>query len=508
MESTTDLVTQSVDNIAERKTFRQMTMKERSLYIREVITVEPIIAAYVMAALLVKPALLVLEFEKACKANLGFNDTVCNTIVNSEQDVYPEVNVAIQERIGIVHSWQYPIQSVMPLILVLFLGSYSDRHQLRKPFLVLPLLGELFAVAGCILSVIFMKSWTLEVLGVVQTVIPSFFGGQTMIVMAVFAYIADVSTLEMRTLRIGVVQIVLNACAPLVQSFSAVLFVQVGYVGILIIAGALYLFGAVYGLFWIDEPKRPLKDPKKSLFADIFNTKHAADTFSLIFKKSLGNDRFFIVVLLITMLLYTVVNVGEDSVFWLYTQGYLGWNVVDYTFFLTVNTLIHLVGTILAVPLFTKIFELSDSIIIVLTLMDKVLCNIILGLAKTKALMYVGAAVSLITGVTAIGIRSLATKVVSVNDLGKAQSLFGIAEAIGPAVATPLYNKGIYLNTFDVLPSAFFFFGILLYVFCMVLLSGMYFRQKRRSKESVNGVNGTAEIEKPVQMDDFQVTHM
>lgn len=344
MTSTVDLVNQSVGDLTENKELKKKTFKERLKYVAEVVTVEPLIGAYVMAAVLVKPALLVLEYDKACRANLALNTTVCNDIAFGDGEAFFNSTVDVQLLISKVHSWQLPIQSVMPLVLVLFLGSYSDRHQWRKPFLLLPLIGELFAVVGCILSVVFMDTWTLEVLGVVQTIIPSFFGGQTMLVMAVFAYIADVSTLEMRTLRVGVVQIVMNACYPLVQSFSAVLFTSIGYIGVLVIAGCLYGAAILYGVFIIKEPKRPIKVSKTGLFADIFDTRHAVNTFKLLLNKRSDNDRLFVVLLLWGMFLYTVVSVGEESVFYNFTRGFLNWSVVQFTSFSTANTLIHLIG--------------------------------------------------------------------------------------------------------------------------------------------------------------------
>lgn len=348
MDSTADLVTQSIADLtiheAKNKSFKQLSVKERISYIKEVITVEPLIGLYVMAAVLVKPALLVLEFEKSCRANLALNDSICDSIIYTQDNIYPNETEEIQLLISDVHSWQFPIQSIMPLILVLFLGSYSDRHQWRKPFLILPLIGELFAVVGCILSVTFMNSWTLEMQGVVQTVIPSFFGGQTMLVMAVFAYIADISTIEMRTLRVGIVQIVINACYTAVQSFSAVFFTAIGYTNILLIAGLFYLVGIIYGIFWIKEPKRPIKDSKKNFLLDIFDARHAIDTFKLILRKNIGNDRLIIVVLLLGMFVQALVNVGEDSVFYLYTQGFLKWSIVQFTAFNTANTLVHLIG--------------------------------------------------------------------------------------------------------------------------------------------------------------------
>jgi len=64
----------------------------------------------------------------------------------------------------------------------------------------------------------------------------------------------------------------------------------------------------------------------------------------------------------------------------------------------------------------------------------------------------------------------LATKVVSENDLGKAQSLFGIVEAIGPAVAAPVYNVGVYSHTYQILPSAFFFVSVIVYAYYVFII--------------------------------------
>ncbi|XP_066139332.1 lysosomal proton-coupled steroid conjugate and bile acid symporter SLC46A3-like isoform X2 [Euwallacea fornicatus] len=462
MESTADLVTQD-----ETKLFKQMSVKERLFYIKEVVTIEPLIAAYIISAILVKPAVLILQYDKSCRANLALNDTVCDNIVNGDGAQFSNQGTEVQILITKVQSWQTPVQSIMPLILVLFLGSYSDRHRLRKPFLLLPLIGELFSVAGCILSVIFMKQLSLEVFAVFQTVIPSLFGGQTMLVMAVFAYIADVSTLEMRTLRVGIVQIVMNACVPIFQSFSAVLFEAIGYTSVLLIAGFLYGFGIIYGAFWIKEPKRPvIETNKKHFLADMFDPKHAIETFKLLLKKDKENNRLFVVLLLIGMFVYSMVNVGEETIFFLYTKKFLNWNVVEYTSFLTANTLIHLVG----------------------------------------------AAVSFITGVTAISLRSLATKVVSENDLGKAQSLFGIMEVIGPAISGPVYNIGIYTKTYEFLPSAFFYFSAILYALYLVVIVWMYVRHKQKmslkSNETNEIKNNEVAYEKPVPMEEIQVTHM
>lgn len=144
----------------------------------------------------------------------------------------------------------------------------------------------------------------------VQTVIPSFFGGQAMITMATFAYIADVSSVEMRTLRIGIVQIVLNICVPVAQGLSGILFVKIGYIGVLIIAGCCYLLSIIYCWFYIREPKKPHVLSITAFLKDALDPKHAMGTFTLLLKKSPGYSRISLVLLLLILFIYSLVSVG------------------------------------------------------------------------------------------------------------------------------------------------------------------------------------------------------
>lgn len=347
MASTADLVADSTLDLTKKepdKPFWKLSWREKISYTREVITVEPLVTAYIMASYICVPALKNLEFEKACRVNLGFNDTVCGNILSGTHENFTEQNDQVLITISNMYTWKTPVESVMPLILILFLGSFSDRHKLRKPFLLLPIIGEFFAVVACILCVVFMNTWPLEVQGVSQTIIPSVLGGPAMLTMAAFAYIADVSTVEMRTLRMGVVQITLNVFSPIIQLISGKLFDKIGYYGILFIAAAFYLFALTYGIYCIKEPKQPVKESKAMLLCDIFDPKHAVDTFSLIFKKSADNNRVYIVLVLVTIFVYNGVANGELNLFFLYAQREVHWTVVDFSYLVSVNTIVHLIG--------------------------------------------------------------------------------------------------------------------------------------------------------------------
>ncbi|KAJ8960240.1 hypothetical protein NQ318_003965 [Aromia moschata] len=458
-------------------------INKKLLYIKQIVTVEPLIALYQMAQFLSKPALDNLEFEKSCRVNLRYNDTICEAILTGHHQNFSSQNGQIQVIISDMHSWQQPVQSFMPLVLVLFLGSFSDRHKWRKPFLLLPVLGELFGILGCMLCAVFMRSWPLEAQGVSQKVIPSLFGGQIMLVMASTAYIADVSSVKMRTLRLGIVQIVLSVCSPLVYLFNGTLFVRIGYLGVLSMSAAMYAASLAYGSVWIREPRVKERFNKDCVLADVFDPTHAIDTFKLVFKES-GNNKAYFRTVIAMIFVYRGAFEGETNVLYLYTQNVFQWTPVEYSYLVTVNGFVHLVGNALGVPIFTKILHLSDLMILFITILSKIARNIVYGLARTVPIFYAGIFVGIITGVYKVVKKSIATKIVSENDIGKAQSLIGICEALAPAVSVPVYNKLIYINMLTTYPATFFFFSILFYATCCVLVIWMYCQEKKKQKNS------------------------
>lgn len=316
MASTTDLVNESVEDLAatkktakNEKPFKELTLLQKIVYIKDIITVEPLIIAYMLSSILCGPALLNLEYEKACRVNLQYNDTVCEAILTGTHENFSEHNANVTNILTNIHSWQSPLQTITPLILIFFLGAYSDRHNIRKPFIIAPIFGEFFAVAGCILCVVFMREWPVEAQAVAQTVVPSFFGGPQMLVMAVFSFVADDSTVEMRTIRIGIIQLSLNIITPIAYAISGQLFAQVGYYGVLSIAFCCYLFAILWGIFYLKEPKKPHFANKAEIFKDLIDPKLALDTFSLVTSKK--NNRVNIFMVLLLMFLFSFAEAGR-----------------------------------------------------------------------------------------------------------------------------------------------------------------------------------------------------
>ncbi|KAK9687990.1 hypothetical protein QE152_g35859 [Popillia japonica] len=275
-----------------------------------------------------------------------------------------------------------------------------------------------------------MRELPLEVQGLSQTILPSFLGGSTTLIMAIFAYISDVSTMEMRTLRIGIIQIILTVCS-LLSALGGYLFTVLGYYGVLGIGGAMYLAAFCYGIFFVQESsRRPRYKHCKMFFKDVFDPMHAINTLKLLIKGNNQVNRGQLYLVMMGFFISSLVVYGEASVFILFALGTYGFTPVEYSYYDSIKNLLTVIGTIVFLPLFTKVFKLHDAVIIVITFLDKIAnkiaSNILLILFANTYGLYAGTIVANCHTIANTALRSLMTKSVQVKDLAKALSLLSL----------------------------------------------------------------------------------
>lgn len=228
-ESTLDL--QQNDSTKEHKTpFKKLAFKEKLKYIRSVITVEPLLCLYILPSIIGSIAVQNLNLELACRVNLNYSDETCNKVLARDRSDNStlQAEIEVQKLVVNMIAWKTPLSSAVPAILVLFIGSYSDRHKIRKPFMIAPLIGETIGAIGFFLCAFNRYSWPMEAVGLSEALFPALTGGFTTMLMAVYSYVADISSIEMRTLRIGVVHITVQILFPIGSSLSGVLLQAIG----------------------------------------------------------------------------------------------------------------------------------------------------------------------------------------------------------------------------------------------------------------------------------------
>lgn len=300
--------TQSESPAPQITTKLPKTLCEKAKLVLTNITVEPLFFFYVLPSVMCSLATQNLNLEKACRVNLALNESICDALTIRNSSGYSQSDEqVVQKLVSNMYAVKNVIQSFLPSVILLFLGSWSDRHRRRKPCIVLPVFGEAMSTIGFIICVYYLMELPLEVAILSEAVPPSLTGGWFALYMGVFSYVSEITTVEMRTLRIGAVNMFSNVCLTIGIALSGVLYKNIGFYGVYSLGLALYTVGILYGSFRIkDVPAGQVKDKTatetKSFLADFFNVEAVKDTIKVAFKEGKKNRKKRICLIMILVM--------------------------------------------------------------------------------------------------------------------------------------------------------------------------------------------------------------
>lgn len=277
------------------------------------ITVEPILICYVWPSVMSSLAMQNLNLEKACRVNLGYDDAVCDAMAQRNKTGYSDYNEqTVQKLVASMNAYKNVIQSVIPSLLLIFLGSWCDKHKRRKPPIILPVVGEMLTAIGFMISVYFFYQLPIEFNCFCEAVPPAITGGWFAMFMGVFSYVSAVTSVETRTLRIGAVNMFSNVSLTIGIALSGVLYNKTGFYGVLGLSLGMYVVALGYGMFGVKEIKNGEENalegvvedgkteeseksvaPKKKVgfLRDFFDWEHVRDTFRVAFKDGKRNRK-------------------------------------------------------------------------------------------------------------------------------------------------------------------------------------------------------------------------
>jgi len=176
--------------------WRGMGFGSRVKYVFRHITVEPLLAFFQVSSVLSSLTTQNLNLQKACRVNLKMDDDVCHGLENKNMSFYADQEVQVQQLVADMLIWQTMIQSSIPCILVIFIGSWSDRNRKRKPCMLVPVIGEIVRNIGLLLCVFYFDELRMEVAGLVESIPTSMAGGLTVLYLAAFSYMGDISSVS------------------------------------------------------------------------------------------------------------------------------------------------------------------------------------------------------------------------------------------------------------------------------------------------------------------------
>ncbi|KAM3961885.1 proton-coupled folate transporter-like [Aphomia sociella] len=476
------------DNIVENpkheeaKT-KKISISERLKKIKANITVEPIMACYVMPSVLASLATQNLNLEKACRVNLNFSAEVCDALAMRATENYTEQETEVQTLTASVQAWKNIVQTAIPVILILFIGAWSDRTGKRKACILMPIVGEFLTCIGFIINTYYFYELPMEVAALTEAIFPAITGGWFTNFIGVFSYISDITTIEERTYRVGIVNLCMTLGYPIGSALSGVLLTWIGYYGIFSLSAVLYMFSLIYGYYYIEEPKNNTKQENynnsgRGFLRKFFDITLVLDTFKVAFKQGSGNRRLRVALLLIVVCVIFGPMHGEFSVLYLFARYRFNWDEVEFSMWSTYSIVTNLLGTLFSISLFTNYMKLDDTLLGIISCTSKIVASFGYAFARNNLEIYLVPLLEFLNGTSFIAMRSIATKLVDGDDFGKVNSLFGLAEATMPLVYGPLYSR-VYMATLNILPGAVFLMGALLTLPAIAIFWWLYFEHKK-----------------------------
>jgi MFS transporter, PCFT/HCP family, solute carrier family 46, member 3 len=119
-------------NNKKNRPWSEINLIEKIRRIKENITVEPMLAFYIVPSVLSGLATQNLYLDKACRVNLNYSDEICHALSQRLTTNYTLEETEVQKLVVAMQGWKTVLQSFLPALLILFWGSWSDRHQRRK----------------------------------------------------------------------------------------------------------------------------------------------------------------------------------------------------------------------------------------------------------------------------------------------------------------------------------------------------------------------------------------
>ncbi|CAH0716106.1 unnamed protein product, partial [Brenthis ino] len=411
------------------------------------ITVEPVMFFYMMAYMITNVIEQTFYMFQACTVNHGYSADICYNISN-----YDDINKEVQVTVSTFHQWNGIASHVVPLLLAFFLGAYSDKRG-RKVLLLGGLIGKLYF--SLVITLNTMMAWPLEYV-IYTAAFPSALTGSDLAIFAgCFAYIADVSSLNNRTLRVGILDVVYLSTMPTGVAIGNLLYNKVvnrSFTAMFTINSSLMIISTLYCLFFLKWQTRPeqrsLREAGvKNPITDFFDLQNIKQTCLTLTKNRPDKRRLYLWFLLISMAFYTFQR-DEKQVMYLYTSKVFKWDATNFSNFRTYLSTAYVIVMLFGIPLMTKILHWRDTIIVMLGATAHITGHMTYAHAQTGTTMYIGATAAALGPCVAPLIRSMTSKVLAPSERGVAFAFLSVMENAVAMFASVIYAQ-LYKATLD-----------------------------------------------------------
>ncbi|CAK1603873.1 unnamed protein product [Parnassius mnemosyne] len=481
---------------------KTLPLKQKMKYLKSNITVEPIVILFMVPSVLSLLAAQNLYLDKACRVNLQYSDKVCMDLQLRNIDNHTFEEIEVQKLVASIQAWKSIVNTSVATLLILFVGAWSDKTGRRKICMLIPIFAELMTCILNIINTYFFYQISMEWTVIIDLIFPSLTGGWYTMYLGAFSYLCDITSKKTRTFRLGILNLCLTIGYPIGMGFSGVILKYLGYYGVFSIAAGIHILNFCYLYFgiedhrWLENKEKKRRTGFIGFLLEFFDLNSFKETVGILYKKGRSNRRLKLFLLLICVCLHYGPLMGELSIMYIFFRFRFNWDEIKYSIYSTYSLILHSIGTIFAICIFSKKLKAHDSILGITSMASKILGTLVLMFAIQDYQVYLYPLVEMLNGTTTIALRSLSSKLVSNQELGRLNSLVGVVETLMPVVYAPLYSR-VYIATIDYLPGAVFLLSIVSSIPALIIFSWIYNQHRKGiKKKELNAIMKTCESNK------------
>ncbi|OXA62353.1 solute carrier family 46 member 3 [Folsomia candida] len=441
--------------------------KGSCLSVFKTLSVEPagflVICSIIMSHLMFQNLLM----ETACRGDLGYEAATCKEIITKVNASYKTQEREIQKVVADLQAITSVLFGSISVLVVLFIGPWSDSNGRKIPLLI-SCMGMLSFSGMMILCYFLLDKVKLNALTLTLLVMGpiTLSGGGHVFGMSAYSYIADTTSEKSRTLRTGVLSASVRSAMPIGYAIGGGLNkFGVKITTSLMLAMGLGLVGFVILLLTVKNvrPKNTevddvdgsevTKRKKRSAWIRYNPLTKLWQAFAILWKKR--KDRVGFWLLIVAHMSYAAPGSGEYSMLYLFVRERLQWNVSDYGFFSMYNWLMSAAGVFLSMFILSRKLKISDPIVGLVAGFSQIGGSTMYAFATTALAMYLASATDLMNGTIGVVVRSMLSKTVAPDEIGKLFALLGVLESLIPIGMVPTYAM-LYKNTVTIFAGAFF----------------------------------------------------
>ena len=216
------------------------------------ITVEPVLFLYMLAAFLNFPILQALLYSKVCTQT--YNSSFCHQMSNSTfQEEHKSEDKYLQSETSF---WilKSNIALAVPscFTVFFFIGTWGDKIGRKLP-VILPIVGCLVYTMGNVINSLYMSvSINYLLIGIF---VNGLCGGYIGVMMAVYSYITHVASDQNKTIRVAVLEAMTSLAGTVGVFISGVMLEKTSFVFVFSFNSVVLFIALLYSILWVEDIK-------------------------------------------------------------------------------------------------------------------------------------------------------------------------------------------------------------------------------------------------------------